>query len=159
MLLNNNRRRRWPFFLCSNGGMQFCNSDQSSNQNNSYNDGSRPGFEITVIGDGGWAQEERQNSVAPLPLKPVEVSRVTITSNECLWGRCFVKILCDRWIHEHHFINWCPRAPPTKAFGRYTELLLRKPVPTNSYLVITSPAVLCMCSYQCLTLYSYFLLL
>ncbi|KAL7538362.1 hypothetical protein ACHAXR_010787, partial [Thalassiosira sp. AJA248-18] len=50
------------------------------NQNNRYNDGSDPGFEITISGNGGWAGEGRINSV--VSSSPVVISDATVTSND-----------------------------------------------------------------------------
>ena len=48
------------------------------NQNKRFNDGSDPGFEIDIIGTGGWAGEGRINGV--LSSDPVVVSKITVAS-------------------------------------------------------------------------------
>jgi len=60
----------------------FIIQTQDENQNNRYTDGSDPGFDITIQGSDGWALEGRVNSVAPSPPTPIDVSDVTITSND-----------------------------------------------------------------------------
>jgi len=60
----------------------FIIQTQDVNQNNRYTDGSDPGFEITIQGSDGWAAEGRVNSVASSPPAPIELSDITITSND-----------------------------------------------------------------------------
>lgn len=50
------------------------------NENNRFNDGSNPGFEIDIIGSGDWAGEGRINGV--VSSTPAVVSEITLASND-----------------------------------------------------------------------------
>ena len=60
----------------------FVIQTKDANLNNRYNDGSDPGFEITIQGTDGWAEVGMINSVAPSPPSPIDVSAITITNHD-----------------------------------------------------------------------------
>jgi len=75
------------------------------NQNNRYNDGSNPGFEISIIGNGDWAGEGRINSVAKSS-SPVAISDGTIMGNDWQYiGQVDVTHLSDRVMSKTSFLG------------------------------------------------------
>lgn len=74
------------------------------NQNNRYNDGSDPGFEISISGNGGWAGEGRINSIVSSP--PIEVSAASVTSNDWQYiGEADVTHLSDHVVSKTSFVG------------------------------------------------------
>ena len=79
-----------PTSLAQGGGLDECVALQEcsfvvytkdEHNNNRFNDGSNPNFEISMIGSGGWAQEGRINS-AVVSVSPIAVSQIRTESND-----------------------------------------------------------------------------
>jgi hypothetical protein len=62
----------------------FTIQSKDLDQNNRYNDGSSAGFEVSIIGEGGWAGEGRINSIAPTPTSAsaVNISTISMQNND-----------------------------------------------------------------------------
>ena len=60
----------------------FTIQSKDLDQNNRYNDGSSAGFEVSIIGEGGWAGEGRINSIAPTSASAVNISTISMQNND-----------------------------------------------------------------------------
>ncbi len=91
--------------------MEECSFDiqtKDLNQNIRFHDGSDPGFEIDIIGIGGWAGEGRINGV--LSSNPVTVAEITVASTD--WqpiGDAFATHLSTQLFTSSSFVGMVSR--------------------------------------------------